>query len=314
MTKLRDEEFMQLFNERGAIYISQTYGVTERGVYKRRRNLERRYGAAINAPTEDAKLNFPGCVNLEIKNGTVLVGSDFHVWPGDASICFRAFKKFTDDIKPDAVILNGDVTDFPRLSAHPQTWESAPDAIEEIEAIQDHLHDIEQRCKKGAHKIWTLGNHDARFERIIANALPQMKGIKGVHLADHFAIWTKAMSCMVNYGTESGRTMIKHRLKGGKHATYNNVKEAGTHIITGHLHSQNIRSVSDYRGFDLYGVDTGCVADREHRAFSYTENAPTDWRSGFALLTYRDGELMVPELITRWRDNKVQFRGEIISV
>ena len=95
-------------------------------------------------------------------------------------------------------------------------------------------------------------------------------------------------------------------------ATRANTLNAGVSMVTGHLHSQNVRPVSDYNSFDRYGVDTGCVADKDHRAFLYTEDAPLDWRSGFALLTYRDGRLMYPELITKWDDKTVQFRGNLI--
>ncbi len=259
--------------------------------------------------------NYPGCVNLSLKNGTILVGGDFHLWPGRNPVCLRAFKKFVDDIKPDVVILNGDVLDFPKISRHPQNWESAPDVWEELECAQDHLHDIEQRCKRGAKKVWPIGNHDQRFENLLANSTPQLKKVKGVHLADHFPNWEKAMSCMVNYGLEAGRTMIKHKPMGnGKHSAYNAVKATGTHTIFNHLHAQKISPVSDYRPFDLYGVDTGCIADKEDQAFGYTENNPLDWRSGFALLTYLDGRLMCPELITKLTDTSVYFRGQVIRV
>jgi hypothetical protein len=138
--------------------------------------------------------------------------------------------------------------------------------------------------------------------------------VKGVHLADHFALWQKAMSCFINEGIEGGATMVKHRYKGGMNATRANTLNAGVSMVTGHLHCQNVRPVSDYGRFDRYGVDTGCVADKEHRAFSYTEDAPLDWRSGFAILTYRGGRLMYPELVTKWDDKHVQFRGALIRV
>ena len=244
-----------------------------------------------------------------------MVGSDFQIWPGEApSTCLRAFKKFVSDIKPDAIVLNGDVMDFPQISRFGINWEKTPDPKEEIEAAQDHLDDIVKRGKRGSQKVWTLGNHDARFEHFIANHAPAMKGIKGVHLGDHFAVWQKAMSCFVNEGQEGAATMIKHRFKGGIHATRNNTLHAGVSMVTGHLHSQNVRPLSDYSRFDRYGVDTGCVADKHHRAFSYTEDSPLDWRSGFALLTYKDGRLLHPELITKWDDGSVQFRGEVIKV
>ena len=173
---------------------------------------------------------------------------------------------------------------------------------------------MEQAAKRGTHKVWPIGNHDIRFESTFANATPQMRGVKGVHLADHFPTWQKAMSCFINEGENGSATMVKHRLKGGMNATRANTLNAGVTVVTGHLHCQNVRPLSDYSHFDRYGVDTGCVADKEHRAFTYTEDAPLDWRSGFALLTYREGRLMFPELITKWDDKSVQFRGNIIKV
>jgi len=307
-----DEEFMALFKRYGATETAVKLKINERSVYKRRRNLEKA-GGLIAAPTTQL-IDYPGRYRINIQNGSVLIGSDFHIWPGEASTCLRAFKKFCDDIKPSAVILNGDVMDFPRISRHPQNWETAPDPQEEIEAAQDHLNDIVQVCKRGSHKIWTLGNHDARFESMIANSAPQYRGVKGVHLSDHFAIWQKAMSCFINEGVSGGATMVKHRWKGGMNATRANALNAGVSMVTGHLHSQNVRPLSDYNRHDRYGVDTGCVADKEHRAFGYTEDSALDWRSGFALLTYKDGVLMPPELITKIDAKTVWFRGALHRV
>lgn len=306
-----DDEFVRLFQTLGATETARQLRCGERSVYKRRANMAR--FEPIAAPTKNA-IDVPGRVHLEIKTGTVLIGSDFHIWPGKPSTCLRAFKKFVADIKPTAVILNGDVMDFPRISRHPQNWESAPDPQEEIEAAQDHLNDIVQAGSKRTHRYWTLGNHDARWEATFANAVPQMRGVRGVHLADHFSGWEKAMSCFINEGIDGGATMVKHRLKGGMNATRANTLNAGVSVVTGHLHSQNVRPLSDYRRHDRYGVDTGCVADKEHRAFTYTEDSPLDWRSGFALLTYRDGLLMPPELVTKMSPNTVWFRGALHKV
>lgn len=258
---------------------------------------------------------YPGRVHLDLPDGEILVGSDFHIWPGEASTCLRAFKKIITDIQPKAIILNGDVLDFPRISRHPQNWETAPDPKEEIEAAQDHLSDMERRAKRGTKKIWPIGNHDLRFESLFANSASQMRGVKGVHLSDHFSGWEKAMSCLVNGNTPGGATMIKHRPKGsGVGATRATTLNGGISTVCGHLHRQNVTALSDYNEFDRYGVDTGCVADKEHLAFGYAEDSALDWRSGFALLTYRNGRLLYPELFTKFSDTEIQFRGQLIKV
>jgi hypothetical protein len=312
VAKCSDEEFKHLFKTIGATAMAPILKCTERSIYKRRANLAR--FEEITAPNRQT-VDFPGRVPLQIKNGTVLIGGDAHIWPGPASTCMRAFKKFCDDIKPTAVILNGDVLDFPRISRHPQNWESAPDPQEEIEAAQDYLSDIVQACSRKTHKVWTIGNHDQRFEGMIANSIPQYRGVKGVHLADHFPAWQKAMSCMINEDVRGGETMIKHIPKGGgMNATRGSALNGGISFVHNHLHSQNVRPISDYRYHDHYGVDTGMLADKEHRAFGYAQDAPLDWRPGFALLTYKDGILMPPELVTKMSPNTVWFRGALHRV
>lgn len=321
--KCSDDDFIRLFRERGASRTASALKVTERAVYARRDALQNRYGISIKAPNnggiiaevkEHQKKEYPHRVEFDVKNGVVIVGSDFHIWPGAESTCLRAFKKFCDDLRPSAVILNGDVLDFPKISRHPPIgWESAPSPIEEIEAAQDHLHDISQASKRAC-KCWTLGNHDARFETRLATVASEYRGIKGIHLSDHFGGWDKGWSCYINGQIEGGRTMIKHRFKGGQNAPRANTLNAGVHMVTGHLHSQKVVPVSDYLG-DRYGVDSGCVADKDHKAFvDYTEDAPLDWRSGFAVLTYKDGKLLMPELVSKWDGKHVQFRGQLIKV
>lgn len=313
MPTTTDQEFMAVFDAMGGTKAAAFLGVTERNVYARRERLEKKYGPIV-APSHQ-RIPYPGRVPIDLKNGTILVGNDFHIWPGVWSTCQRAFIKFCDDIKPSAVILNGDVLDFPKISRHAMNWESAPDPQEEIEAAQDYLSDLVAVCKRGSHKIWCIGNHDHRFELSIAGALPQFRGIKGVHLADHFPVWQKAMSCFVNEGVDGGATMVKHIPSGGGiNATRNTTLKGGVSTVNGHLHSQNVRPISDYGRFDRYGVDTGMVADKEHRAFAYTQDSALDWRSGFAVLTYRDGILMPPELVTKMDAKSVWFRGALHRV
>jgi len=307
--KCSDEDFIRSFTQDGAAVTAQRFGMTERSAYGRRASLSRYF--PITAPTKQTTTKeYAHRAQLDCKNGLVLVGSDFHIWPGSESVALRAFKKLAKDLKPAAVILNGDVLDFPKISRHPPIgWESAPSPVEEIEAAQDHLNDIVSVVPRGCRKIWTLGNHDARFETRLATVASEYRGIKGIHLSDHFPAWEKGWSVWIN-----NEVVCKHRWKGGVHATHNNTVGAGKTMVTGHLHSQKVTPYTDYNG-TRYGIDTGCVADVDHKAFTdYTEDGPKNWVSGFAVLKFRDGRLMQPELCSVWDSKSVQFRGEIIKV
>ena len=57
------------------------------------------------------------------------------------------------------------------------------------------------------------------------------------------------------------------------------------------------------------------LADTDGPQFvDYMEAGPSNWRSGFAVLTFRDGRLLWPELVARVDDEHIQFRGEVIEV
>jgi len=308
-----EDSFLRLFEEIGPTKLAVRIGSSIRAVYSRRERIEKRRNRQITGPDHRLatrhNISHPGRLTHDVKNGVVLVGSDCHYWPGAASTGHRAFVKYCRDLRPSVVVLNGDVIDAATISRHPPIgWERRPSVQEEIEAAQDRLNEIELAAGK-ARKIWTLGNHDGRFETRLATVAPEYARVHGVHLSDHFPNWEPCWSVWIN-----DDVVIKHRFKGGIHAPWNNTMWAGKTMVTGHLHSAKVTPLTDYNG-TRYGVDTGCIADPSHRAFlDYTEDSPKNWRSAFCVLTFRDGTLLWPELASVFDQNSVQFRGSIISV
>jgi hypothetical protein len=257
----------------------------------------------------EVRARVKGREEVELENGVVLVASDAHYWPGEPSTAHRAFVKFCKKLKPDIVVMNGDALDACSISRHPPIgWNKIPSVKDELEVCQERLGEIAKASGK-ALKFWPLGNHDARFETRLAQVAPEFKDVHGISLADHFPLWRGCWSLHLN-----NNTVIKHRYKGGLHAPYNNTVNAGVSIITGHLHSQKTIPHTNYLQ-TTYGVDTGCLADPYAEAFQdYCEDNPRNWRSGFAVLTYHNGCLLYPELVSVFDANSVQFRGEIIEV
>jgi hypothetical protein len=250
-------------------------------------------------------------LRFDVSNGVVLVGSDAHIWPGGMpSTGMRGFISFCDMLKPRIVVMNGDVVDLPQISRHPPIgWEKHPEMADEIIAAQNALKEVERTAPKNSKLVWTLGNHDARFETRLATNAHQYKRVPGFHLKDHFPKWSPCWSAWVNRDVA-----IKHRYKGGAHATHNNAVSSGVTMVTGHLHSQKVTPVTDYTG-TRYGVDTGCLADPDAQAFvDYTEDGPKNWRSGFGVLTFKNGKLLPPELATVWGKNEIVFRGQVYKV
>lgn len=164
------------------------------------------------------------------------------------------------------------------------------------------------KAAKNAELIWPLGNHDARMELRIAADIPELGGLYGTSLKDHFPEWHPCFSAWVNRDV-----VVKHRFRGGIHATHNNVLWAGKTIVTGHLHSQKVTPLTDYNG-TRWGVDAGCIADPFGPQFLYCEDSPRNWRSGFCVLTFENGVLLPPELVTVWEDGVIVFRGSTVVV
>jgi hypothetical protein len=80
------------------------------------------------------------------------------------------------------------------------------------------------------------------------------------------------------------------------------------------LHSLKVTPFADYNG-NRFGVDTGTLAEPNGPQFKdYLEDSPTNWRSGFAILTFHNGRLMWPELVHKWAEGQVEFRGKVYDV
>lgn len=318
IARCSDEDFIALWNRvNSAAAVAKALDINLRAVQLRRRNLERKYGirlAATDKRSPDVKVTIPGDgvrTTMDIENGIIVVASDCHYWPGIVSTAHRAFVKMIGRLRPQVIIMNGDVFDGAGISRHdPIGWQSLPNVKQELEAAQERLTEIE-RAAKGAKLHWTWGNHDLRFNTRLASQVGSAwDGVYGFNLKDHFPLWNFSTSVMVN-----GALMIKHRWHNGVHALWNNVMKSGVSMCTGHLHALGTRSYTDYNG-TRYAIDTGTLAQPTGEQFTYMEDSPANHRSGFAVLTIRDGRLMPPEIceVISEDEGLVFFRGEIINV
>jgi len=309
-----DEEFIELWNiHKSPSKIAKIIETTERAVYKRRNAIAKRHNIALETHKEVRTWTPPKPkLELGIENGTVVVFSDAHFWPGLRSTAFQGLLWAIEKLQPKAVICNGDAFDGASISRHPPLgWTRTPSVIEELNACKEMLGEISELTKKVRHNaklLYTMGNHDARFEMRLAANAPQYVQTPGFKLSDHFPDWEFCMSTWVTKDL-----IVKHRYKSGVHAAHNNTVNAGKSIVTGHLHSLKVTPFADYSG-NRFGVDTGTLAETDGPQFDYSEENPQNHRSGFAVLTIKDGELLWPELVHKWKDGQVEFRGEVIDV
>lgn len=337
-----DEEFLKIWQESDSspIRVSEVLGCSVRVVYSIRDRVEQKLG--INLPTKaknSSRNKLKGADyapsdfetvkdklqsrlqetrhavrrGLAIENGQIIVFSDAHFYPDETTTAYRALLDLVKEFKPEAIVCNGDAFDGSRISKHSRIgWQHTPTVKEELDAVKHYLGEIENASAFKSNLIWTLGNHDARFETMLSNSSAHnYEGVDGFTLKDHFPLWKPCWSFWVN-----DDTVIKHRWKGGRYAGSNNTTFSGTSIVTGHTHQLKTEPFTDYRG-TRYGVQTGTLAYPKGDQFiDYCEDNPVDWRSGFVLLTFYKGKLLMPELIQVFDENEglYEFRGKVHRV
>lgn len=290
--------------------MSRRLGISIRAVQDRLRrcNVGPMDSPAVRLAKVAAEIKATGRIEARVDNGKIVVFSDAHYWPDYISTAHRALLQVIKKEKPVIVVCNGDAFDGATISRFGrQMWGKVPTVIDELKAVKARLDEIE-KVAVGAKLYWPFGNHDARFETSLSNRVGEFEGVAGFQLKDHFPFWTPCWSLFVN-----NDIVIKHRIRGGVHATRNNTLAAGRTTVTGHLHQLKITPYSDYNGI-RYGIDTGTLADLYGPQFSYAEDSPQDWRSGFVVLSIRDGQLLYPQIAQVRSEGEVEYLGDIIKV
>lgn len=316
--KTPDDVFVEVFQRLGSpSLVARELEMNERKVMERRNTLENK-GYVLPTFNDQSARNknktmslkhHEGRIDMEIDHGLVIVFSDAHYFPDCVSTAHRGLLWAVKNLQPTAIVCNGDAFDGSTISRHARIgYDNKPTVMDELKAVTARLEEV-RAASPTSNLIWPLGNHDARFETFLANCAPQYQGVKGFALKDHFPEWRSCWSFWIN-----NKVVIKHRFKGGIHATHNNTQTSGVSIVTGHLHQLKVTPYTDYNG-RRYGVDTGTLADLYGPQFiDYTEANPVNWGSGFAVLTFKDGELLLPELAQKWNEDTIEFRGQLIGV
>lgn len=305
-----DADFLAAWeNLKSATKVAKALDLDIRTVYYRRRSLEQKYRTRLIAVDGRERLfyvrDYMSRMDIDFQDAVIFVASDAHYWPDQISEAHQAFVKLIKKHKPDVIVMNGDVFDGASISRYPKvsfSTHAIPNVKQELEAVSDRLSEI-AKVAGNAKLVWTLGNHDQRFESRLANVAPEFEGVHGFSLQEHFPRWQFCMSMMVNRNL-----MIKHRYHNGLHATYNNSIKSGVSMVTGHLHRLQATIVSDYNG-TRWGVDTGTLSDIEGDHMAYGEDNPKNHCSGFAVLTVVNGRLIQPEFCTVL-DGIPYFRGK----
>ena len=302
------------------LIVAKELGLSERWVYRRLARIEQTTGVIFKVETNarhkrDIYQPEYESLDLTVEDAVMVMYSDAHFWPGLDSCANRALLKLLPSIKPNYVWDLGDSLDGASISRHPPSgWTDMPKLAVELEAMLMAKRKI-KAVSKGAIHAMIHSNHAARFDKYFAMNASEAKGIRGTRLRDHIEE-PVYLRVIIN-----GHTLLIHGMRYGIHAQYNNVQMAHISTISGHLHAQQVRprtTLSKVNGGTntIYGIDVGTLAAVDGPQFDYRLGTPSDWRSGFAVITFKDGILMPPEFCTVVDEDKelVFFRGKVVPL
>ena len=299
-----DDEFISIWNklDGSAIEVARFLGMSPQPVHARRRRIEAKrkisllckpgHPSSPDSYMADVAPEFPDWQELEIESGLAIVFSDAHLVPGVKFTAHRALLKMVAELKPAAIIDNGDLLDFASIARHHRIgWDKRLEPRKELEWAIDCLHEIKQ-LSKNSKTLRNMGNHDQRFSGYFSNISGRMGQVKGTSLQDHIVGWPVAWATRINHD----QLEVTHRWKSGIHAPWNNVMNAGISYATGHLHSQKVYPLTDLKG-DRWGVDVGTMSAIYGPHFRYMEAKPRNHRSGFCVFRFVNYELRHPMLV-----------------
>lgn len=243
------------------------------------------------------------------KARTAIILSDIHI-PFHCKSALALAMAYTEDKKPDDIVLNGDIVDFYGASSYRKDPTRLETLQDEINETYDFLKTL--RSRHAAAKIYYVqGNHENRLARFILDKAPELYSLHCLSMDELF----KLSDLDIEYIDESsqvnlGDLEIIHgticRAKSAFSAKAHHDKTGGS-VLIGHVHRLGTHYHTNRWGTHV-AIENGYLGRSD---FDYV-NKP-DWQQGFTEIEYyEDGRFTVRQ--HRIHDGTLTVDGVVYSV
>ena len=227
-------------------------------------------------------------VEIKIDTGSVVIASDIHI-PFQDKAAVNTFVRYCEITKPTAIVLNGDVLDFYKLSRFVKGEGRNP--YEEVTECQNLLKELKTKCPD-SQIYYVIGNHETRLETYVLNNAPHLSSL----IEDVFTI-IKTKDIGVAGCAEvviNNSFVCTHGKMLGSKSGLTAIKEIEKHFMSGasgHVH-RLAKFITRKAGRKFVWLETGCLCDLNPEYMS-----DPDWQQGFVVVRFEDGKLYKAETI-----------------
>ena len=221
---------------------------------------------------------------LSVGAGRILLLSDIHLPYHDVQALQTAVK-YGKSMRPDTIILNGDVLDCYTISRF-QTEISRPTLSQELRAGRDFLKLLRKEFP-AARIIFKIGNHEERLRHYILRQARELHDLDDLRLQSLLGFDVYGVELVDREIIKAGKLNIMHGHEMGE-SVFSPVNPARGYFlkakcsaIVGHYHQVSYHSESNLNGDEIGVWSVGCLCSLspEYRPYAYTK-----WRHGFAII------------------------------
>lgn len=236
----------------------------------------------------------------------VLIVPDAHV-PYHSEDAWQLMMDVARDLKPETVVVIGDLVDFYAVSSHSKDPKRATQFPEEIAAAKTKVAELESL---GAKKmIYCEGNHEDRLARYLRDKAPELFGVVDVPSLLGLERWE-----FVPYRdhTKSGKIHYTHDVgSSGRNAVFRCLDTYQHSVATGHTHRIAYIVEGNAVGEVKLSAQFGWLGDVNQIDYLHRAKSKKDWALGFGV-GYEDSQtghtFLVPIPIV---DNRTVFNGKL---
>ena len=263
---------------------------------------------------------------------TVTVVAGDTQFPHEDPIAWGLFLDFLRSVRPDRIVLSGDIVDFGKSSRHAVKLdrELIGGLNSDLNYAYTRLRELRAAAGEDAQILYVMGNHDCNWERTLARlggfqsdlatlreagdeTAPKLLSIERMLRLESLGIETSGICWPDDRAILAPDLVVFHgdsaRKGAGQSVKSLLAKYPMASTIQGHCHRQAIIGEAIH-GIDgsyriRYGIETGALCKTD--GLGYT-TAP-DWQQGWAVISFGPDGDWTPEIVTI-NGGKTSWRGK----